>query len=159
MIIYCSRLIENGRWIALLAGVALCCQGCGDANNPLAGATFYPVKGKVVMADGKPLTAGRIVFAATKSTMSSTAPIDGDGSFTFKSPSGDGLPEGDYKIRIEPTTTGKTKGVMPFPGMYTDEDQSGLKATVTSDENKNNFEFKLEAKEPAPKSSKRGADR
>ncbi len=137
---------------------ALFCQGCSDATNPLAGATFFPVKGKVVMADGKPLTAGRIVFAATKSTMSSTAPIESDGSFTFKSSAGDGLPEGEYKIRIEPATTGKTRGTMPFPGMYTDEDQSGLKATVTTDESKNSFEFKLEAKEPAPQSRK-GVDR
>jgi hypothetical protein len=162
MINCCKRSIANARRISPVAAtavvLALFCQGCGEPNNPLAGASFYPVKGRILLADGKPLPAGRIVFASTKSTTSSTAPIESDGSFTFKSSSGDGLPEGEYKIRIEPTTSGKTKGTMPFPGMYADEDQSGLKATVTTDESKNNFEFKLEAKDPAPQ-SKRGVDR
>ena len=45
---------------------------------------------------------GRVVFAATKSTITSSANIESDGSFTFKGgTNGDGLPEGEYKVRLE----------------------------------------------------------
>ena len=41
----------------------------------------------------------------------------------------------------------KRPSSLPFPGKYTDEESSGLNATVTTDETKNNFEFKLDPKE------------
>ncbi len=124
--------------------------GCGE-HNPLSGMTLYPVKGKVLLADGKPLTSGQVIFVATKSTITSTANIESDGGFSFKAPSGDGLPEGEYKVRIAAGSSGPlVKGVggapkakLPFDTMFLDEDSSGLTTTVTSDENKNNFELKL----------------
>jgi hypothetical protein len=43
---------------------------------------------------------------------------------------------------------GKTGAFKPaFASKYLDEDTSGLTATVTADESKNQFEFKLETKE------------
>ena len=75
--------------------------GCGGGDNPLASATLYPVTGTVVLPDGKPLSSGHVVFVATTSTVTSTATIDSDGKFAIKSDSGGGLPEGEYKIRIE----------------------------------------------------------
>jgi hypothetical protein len=121
--------------------------GC-ENNNPLASATFYPVKGKVLLPDGKPLTAGHVVFVSTKTTTTATATIESDGSFSFKGASGDGLPEGDYIIRIEggsdgKANPGKSKTQAPFASQFLDEDASGLKATVTNEEAKNNFELKL----------------
>ena len=78
--------------------------GC-ESSNPLSGKTLYPVTGKVLLADGKPLTSGQVVFVATKSTITSTASIESDGGFAFKAAAGDGLPEGEYKVRIEAGTS------------------------------------------------------
>jgi hypothetical protein len=130
--------------------------GCGE-SNPLSGVKFYPVRGKVMLSDGKPLTSGRVVFAATKSSITSTANIDSDGAFTFKGASGDGLPEGVYKIRFEVGSPGSgVKGAIgklnptaPFAMKYLDEDASELTATVTPEESKNNFEFNSETHERA----------
>lgn len=128
----------------LTAVLALAAAGC-ESNNPLAGATLYPVKGRVLLADGKPLASGHVVFVGSKSGISSTATIESDGSFTFKGASNDGLPEGEYKIRIEAGASGggKSKTNIPFAGQFLDEDTSGLTATVTNDESKNSFELKL----------------
>jgi hypothetical protein len=122
----------------------------GCESNPLASAKFYPVKGKVLLPDGKPLTSGHVVFVASKSTITSTANIESDGSFVFKGASLDGLPAGEYKIRIEAGAGsdgkgrgGKSKGNLPFANQFLDEDASRLTATVTNDEAKNNFELKL----------------
>jgi len=123
----------------------------GCESNPLSSMRLYPVKGKVLLADGKPLTTGRIVFVAVKSTLTSPSTIEGDGTFTVKGSTGDGLPEGEYRIRIEidesklPTVKVASKriGSLPFPEKYADEDTSKLTATVKPDETSNNFEFKL----------------
>ncbi len=85
-------------WV-MAAGLALAVGGCGEPN-PLSGAKLYPVKGKVLLPDGKPLSSGQVVFVGSKMMVTSPATIESDGSFTFKSASGDGLPEGDYKVRI-----------------------------------------------------------
>jgi hypothetical protein len=138
---------------ALVFGVT---TGCAE-NGPLSGAKLYPVKGKVTLSDGKPLTSGRIVFAATKSPVTSVANIENDGAFTFKGGTGDGLPEGGYKIRIEAGSSGRVvKGARgnsdatpPFDMKYLDEDASELTATVSPDESKNYFEIKLQKYDPA----------
>jgi hypothetical protein len=135
---------------SLVAAVSVLTAGCQERNG-LSGATLRPVKGKVILADGKPLKSGSVVFVATTSTVSATAPIEDDGSFAFK---GGGLPEGEYHVRIEAPAEkavgGKPTGNVPFASMYLDEDASKLTANVTADETKNNFEFKLEAKDPLP---------
>jgi hypothetical protein len=133
----------------LLGLIVIGVAGC--ESNPLSGVKLYPVKGKVLLANGKPLSAGQVVFVATKSTITSTANIESDGTFTFKGPSGDGLPEGEYKIRIDAGSSsqvnkgsrGAPEGKLPFDSVFLDEDSSGLTCTVTSDETKNNFEFTL----------------
>jgi hypothetical protein len=131
----------------LFASVALGLSGC--ESNPLKSMKFYPVKGKVLLADGKPLTAGRIVFVAKGSSLTSPSTIESDGTFNLKGNNGDGLPVGDYRIRIEYDDSNNrvSKGIktlaLPFSQKYLDEDASDLKATVTTDEVKNNFEFKL----------------
>ncbi len=129
--------------------VAVSLAGCGE-SNPLSGVKVYPVKGKVTLPDGKPLASGKVTFVATKSTITSAANIESDGSFTFKGgANGDGLPEGEYKVRLEGGgTSGPRKGGSPFPSKYLDEDWSDLTATVKPDETSNNFDFKLTAKQP-----------
>jgi len=145
---FCGAFLRRRALWFLPFCIVLAIAGCD--SNSLVGAKVYPVKGKVLLPDGKPLTSGQIVFLATQSTVTSTANIESDGGFTFKGSAGDGLPEGDYKVRIEPGSAGVVvkgrtapQGKLPFDGKFTDEDSSGLTATVTSDESKNNFEFKL----------------
>ena len=147
----------------LSGAVVLGLSGCSDPN-PLRGARFFPVKGTVLLSDGKPLTTGNVVFVGTKSQVTSSAAIASDGGFIFKSPKGDGLPEGEYRVLIEPTpgtdvkgSRGKAKINLPYASKYTDEDGSDLKATVSSDESTNSFEFTLEAKDDAkPTAAPRG---
>jgi hypothetical protein len=155
----CFRCVAVPRLAAcfLPVFILMCLAGC--ESNPLSGLKLYPVKGKVLLPDGKPLTSGQVVFVATKSTITSTANIESDGGFTFKGASGDGLPEGEYKIRIEAGTSntslkgsrGAPQGKLPFDGKYADEDSSPLSATVTSDESKNSFELKLVPIKPEKK--------
>jgi hypothetical protein len=131
--------------MVISAGLAVAAvAGCSE-RDALSSAKFYPVKGKVLLPDGKPLTSGSVVFVGSKSMVTSTTAIGSDGSFAFKSASGDGLPEGEYKIRIEGSGSGgsKSKTNLPFANQFLDEDASKLTATVTSDGANNNFELKL----------------
>jgi len=134
--------------LSLTVAVGIC--GCG--GNPLIAARVYPVTGKVLLPDGNPLTSGNVVFVATKSTVSSLAKIENDGSFTLN-----GLPEGEYKVRLEVGESSHAKkGSLPFPSKYLDEDGSDLAPTVKSDETANRFELKLTPNGPQ-KSSPRGS--
>jgi hypothetical protein len=125
--------------------------GCGDPNAT-SRQTLYPVKGKVVLADGNPLSNGRVVFFSEKGIE-----IDGtvtkDGTFTLSSSLGEGAPEGKYKVRVEPDATGQSGSskksssrrtatwTAPYAARFSDESTSGLAETVKPGDN--NFEFKL----------------
>ena len=144
----CRRFNTWHSTVALVLALA----GCG--GDPFAGLPRYAVKGKVLLDDGKPLTAGRVIFLSNAPPASAAADIGGDGSFEFKGPSGDGLPAATYRVHIAPGPAGKP----PFASKYLDEETSGLDAPVTSDESKNNFEFKLatkDSKEPAQRGRRR----
>jgi hypothetical protein len=155
-----NRLIHrpaSGRPAWLLPGLIVAfLVGCGE-TNPLSGVQLYPVKGKVLLTDGKPLSSGKVVFVGDKTTFTSTANIDDDGSFEFKAGDRNGLPEGDYRVRLEATatktTSGRGKNDLPFAPRYLDEDGSHLRATVTPEATKNTFEFKLDAKDLASSTS------
>ena len=114
--------------------------------------TTYPVKGKVLLPDGKPLTSGRIMFISTETGLTFGGTIGSDGTYIVKSGTREGAPAGNYKVRIEIDETslpqakarkGQRSTQLPFDNKYTDEDASQLTATVKPDENSNNFEFKL----------------
>jgi hypothetical protein len=81
----------------------------------------------------------RVVFAGP---VTNSAVTEDDGTFAL--PESSGLPAGDYKVRLEITEAkGSAKrAVLPFPGRYSDEDGSGLTATVKPD-GPNDFDFKL----------------
>jgi hypothetical protein len=134
------------RWLAfgLTGTIAIGLAGC--SGNPVDSMNFYPVKGKVTLPDGKPFASARVVFQGTKSSLTSTATTESDGTFVVKGTK-DGLPEGDYKVRIEVGDTGpaKKKTRLPFAAKYLDEDASGLTAKVKP-EGLNDFEFKLTSK-------------
>lgn len=128
----------------LLSCIVPLVAGCSDPDSGVTG-PLYPVKGKVLLADGKPLTSGQVVFVGTKEPVTLEGPIGADGGFTLDSGSlGKGAPAGDYKVRVEvdlskqPQSKGKparNSGPLPFPANYTDEDKSGLLATVKAGDN------------------------
>jgi hypothetical protein len=127
-------------------GIALSAllSGCGDSDSAPTSLKTYPVKGKVVLADGKPLASGVVVFALPEKGMEFEAPLDSDGAFSLKSSYGEGAPEGSYKIRIQTDVTkpGEAKGRgrrsaanLPYPAKYGDETTSGLTAVVKPSDN------------------------
>jgi hypothetical protein len=142
--------------LGVLSLSVLFVAGCGGSSSEApTGLSLYPVKGKVLLEDGKPLTAGRVVFVATNGNIAPNGPIGSGGEFTLSSGSaGEGAPAGDYKVRIEPEITGGGQGKakkgakLPFGLHYTDEDSSGLKATVKPEPN--DLSFKLSAKDSGP---------
>jgi hypothetical protein len=142
----CARNLSR---LCLVTAAVIAAAAAGCEKNPLASVKLYSVKGKVLLADGKPLSSGHVVFVEDKSMISSTANIESDGSFAIKNDAGGGLPEGAYKVRIEGGSgtdgkaSGKSKGGLPFDKQFLDEDTSKLTATVTNDEAKNSFEFTL----------------
>src|SRR5262245_54702113 len=91
----------------LTAGVA----GCGDPNAAQA-QKVYPVKGKVLLADGSPLKTGQVVLVSTTKAEEYSGAIKDDGTFEVKTSYGDGAPEGTYKVRIDPevSTSSQAKG-------------------------------------------------
>lgn len=149
------------RFFLALAGLTpalavLLQSGCGGPADAPVLKTLYPVKGTVLLDSGKPVTTGRVVLVSSDGMLSSTGDIGSDGSFAVKSSGGDGVPAGDYKVRIE-SDSGKAGGKgagrahLPFATKYTDEDSSGLKVTVKAEPNTLD-PFKLSTKEaPSPR--------
>jgi hypothetical protein len=161
-----SGLLSSGprRWLgvmALLGATLLGSGGCGDPST--AAGPLYPVKGKVLLPDGKPLTTGRVEFLPAKGGMPASGDIGSDGSFSLKTGDGrEGAPAGDYKVRLEPTTLAARKtskpGAFPFPATYYDEDgNTGLTAKVLA-EPTTLEPFKLTNDSAAAKGSGRGHD-
>jgi hypothetical protein len=102
----------------------------------------YPVKGRVLLADGKPLTSGRVIFLPKQGGMTAHGEIGSDGTFSLKTADDrEGAPAGEYKVRIDPiSSTVSVKGGrldtknLPFPQSYLDEDgETGLVATVKTE--------------------------
>jgi hypothetical protein len=124
--------------------IAALAAGCGDPDAVPTSLKTYPVKGKVVLADGKPLSSGVVVLASPEKGMEFEGRVQPDGTFQVKSSYGDGAPEGAYKIRIQADTSkpgdGKSKGRrsganLPYPPRYGDEATSGLTAVVKPSDN------------------------
>lgn len=122
-----------------LAGLAAGCGG-GTSQEAALSSTFYPVKGRITLPDGKAPPPLKVVFSGP---VTSNATTEGDGSFTFKG-TRDGLPAGEYNVRLEVVQPQGTprKPTLPFPAKYLDSHGSGLNATVKA-EGSNDFEFKL----------------
>jgi hypothetical protein len=125
----------NGLVVAVFAMIA----GCNSSDS-LPALTVYEVKGKVLLADGKPLASGWVYLVPKgELPLTPSGRIASDGSFSVVTGgSGDGAPPGDYKIRIESPEfrpSSKTKK-SPFPFKYTDEDSSGLVVTVRAEANR-----------------------
>ncbi|MBX6311954.1 MAG: hypothetical protein IRY99_03390 [Isosphaeraceae bacterium] len=122
-----------GLGLALLSLLAW--SGCGGAG-PYSGA-LYPVKGQVLLADGKPLTGGSVQFIPKNGGLPCSGKIEPDGTFSLVTqPARDGAAPGEYKVRIEPSSEllsrkGGAGKKLPFAARYRDYDgETGLTATI-----------------------------
>ena len=120
-----------------LLPLALTSAGCHGSG---AAGTTYEVKGRILLANGKPLTVGRVTFIASDDLRPpASGDLGPDGGFTLTTRDpGDGAAPGPYKVRIEPAE-GNAKARRPsrplFPLKYVDEDSSGLTVTVRAEPN------------------------
>jgi hypothetical protein len=121
--------------MALLAFYsAIGLSGCGG-TGPYSG-TLYPVTGKVLLADGSPLSGGTIHFIPKQGGLLAHGKIEPDGTFSLKSKTREGAAPGDYKIRIEPSTDllakkGRAVPKLPFASKYREYDgNTGLTSTI-----------------------------
>jgi hypothetical protein len=127
--------------VGLLAGLT----GCRvQSDNRVERFTTYPVKGQVLLADGKPLSGGMIHFVSPDNlSRMANGQIGPDGRFSLVTgSSGEGAAPGKYKVWVEPegafTAAAKSEGKKgtaarrkaAFPVKYMDEDSSGLVITL-----------------------------
>jgi hypothetical protein len=125
-----------------IAGVALpllmmaILPGCGGDRHGGPSVSVHPVSGKVVLADGKPLTGGTIVLLPTgPDMMGASGTIGPDGTFRLSTyGADDGAGAGDYVARIEPPASANPTQKAPdlFPPQFKDESTSGLKIHIES---------------------------
>jgi hypothetical protein len=129
---------KAGWFSTLVLAASAGLSGCGQSDS-LPKLQVYEVKGKVLLADGKPLSSGLISFVPKGDLpITPSAEIASDGTFSVVTGgSGEGAPLGEYKVRIETPAIRvdpKTKKP-PFPFKYTDEDSSGIVITVLAQAN------------------------
>jgi hypothetical protein len=131
-------------WVASVFGAVLVgFAGCRD-ENAMPSLRTYPVKGKVLLADGTPLTKGWVYFHRQENPPIRVAgEIGPDGSFelTTRTP-GDGAPAGRYGVQIDAAPTKQlgparkgNKTTTRIPSRYADEDGQGLIVTVEAKPN------------------------
>jgi hypothetical protein len=138
--------VVNRAWgvVAAAGLIALGFSGCGESYTQISKpiSTVHPVKGQILLADGKPLTTGVVVLVST-SGQEFPGKLDSDGKFSIKIGDREGAPEGEYVVRLdaEAATTGATgrakkgTGNLPFPAKYADETTSDVKVTVKPGDN------------------------
>ena len=74
-----SKPLVRTTCLWLVAAVGMAVAGCGQGSFKYG--PDYPVKGKVLLADGKPLRSGRVVFVSSQTALSYAGPIGDDGKF------------------------------------------------------------------------------
>ena len=137
-----ARRTALGRAVGIVAAAGLMISGLSGCGEPTYSTpTVYPVKGQILLSDGKPLTSGQVVLVSNQG-MEFPGKVGSDGRFSIKSGAGDGAPEGEYRVRIDPelqpVSAGRAqKGAanLPFPARYASETTSDLKVTVRPGEN------------------------
>src|SRR5439155_6667441 len=125
---------------ALVCLVLFAASGCG-------GATLVPVSGTVTYKDGKPVTAGLVIFEPVSQKISARGEIQADGSFQLGTHrDNDGALEGEYKVLVAPPPLpeeGKRRR-SPIHRKYQNLESTPLRFTVTRDRDKNKFHIEVE---------------
>jgi len=137
-------------WLLVLA---VATGGCGRRNHQVR----VPVHGRVTL-QGKPVTAGTILFENAAAGVALMAPLEPDGSYSVKTYEGEGLPPGNYRVAVSPQriatpndrrllvgpapTSAAPAVSVVIPARYHDAVSSGLKAVVALGEDAP-FDFDL----------------
>jgi hypothetical protein len=122
------------RTACLFAMLALMAVGCGGASPPT-----FPVTGKVLFADGSPVTHGIIEFAPRDGGEAARSTIAADGSFDLKTGTRRGAAPGAYRIAV--IQVASAEDVAPrqhqahakqlrVPAQYRSPETSGLERTI-----------------------------
>ena len=115
--------------VLIVALLLLGAVGCGPR--------LYSVRGKVTFPDGKPLTAGTVVFESQdeQNRIVARGEVQADGSYelsTYKP--GDGALAGKYRVLVapksDPNAVDKPATPPPFDPRYMDFKTSGLEIEV-----------------------------
>src|SRR5262245_45613884 len=125
---------------ALVSLVLFGAGGCGSQ-------TLFPVSGKVTYKDGKPVTAGLVIFEPVVQKPSARGEIQADGSFQLGThQDNEGAVEGEYKVLIAPPPLPEEGKRLrsPIHPKYQNLESTPLKFTVTRDRDKNTFHIEVE---------------
>jgi hypothetical protein len=95
-----ARRTALGRAVGIVAAAGLMISGLSGCGEPTySPPTLYPVKGQILLSDGKPLTSGHVVLVSNH-RVEFPGKVGSDGRFSIKSGAGDGAPEGEYKAGL-----------------------------------------------------------
>ncbi|HEY1375547.1 MAG TPA: hypothetical protein VGF55_02075 [Gemmataceae bacterium] len=124
-------------------GGLLLAIGCAKSLPPVA--KPVPVKGRVVLADGRPLTGGVVTFRPTGDDLAGRYQgwgfVKPDGSFEVAAFSdatkGGGVAPGRYKVVIGPRDEGEPRGsnARLIPKRYTDDASTPLEVEIQPEDN------------------------
>lgn len=124
------------RRAAFAWSIAFMLAGCGD-TGPYSG-KLYPTTGRVILADGRPLTDGSVRFIPKGTGLPATGKLGPDGSFSLTTKMGEGAAPGEYRVRIDPSPEmlskkGGSGQKLPYAAKYRNyEGDTGLTATIAS---------------------------
>lgn len=121
-----SEVVWHGmRGFLLSLGAVVLLAGCGkDGGRPEENFTLYPVKGRVVQANGRPLSGGVIRFLPIMHpSFVANSEIAEDGTFTLMTElPGKGVqavvPDVEYTVAIVPPQPIPGRPLVPLAGTY-----------------------------------------
>ena len=105
-----ARRTALGRAVGIVAAAGLMISGLSGCGEPTySTATLYPVKGQILLSDGKPLTSGQVVLVSNQD-VEFPGKVGSDGRFSIKSGAGEGAPEGEYTVRHRTRAAARDRG-------------------------------------------------
>jgi hypothetical protein len=123
--------------------------GCGPRFNTKPPPKVYPVRGKVLLANGQPLRVGVVTFHPKQAPLGAEASgeLDKEGSFQLTTMvKDDGALPGSYTVSVSPYSmkSGHATATQPtlIPPKYAAPETSGLTAEVKAQDNQFTFHIK-----------------